>query len=83
MSFGRQSRETRSNWQAVRGAIHELSEDGEGAPREEAIERAALLAGIHTEKMRPEVEEMERRGEVYRVNGHLKDTNATLNGDHP
>lgn len=77
------SKDERTKWQAVRGAIHELSENGDGAPRDEVIDRAGLLAGVHEEKMRPIVDEMERRGEVYGVGERLKDTNATLQGDHP
>lgn len=77
------SKETRTRWEAVRGAIHELSEDGEGAPREDVIKRASILASEREESITDTVDEMERRGEVYQVKERLKDTNATLTGEHP
>lgn len=77
------SKADRSRWDAIREAIHELSEDGKGGEREAVLKRAGILAGVHEREIEHTVAEMERQGEIYRVNGHLKDTNAVLRGDHP
>lgn len=73
------SKKTRNRWQAIRGAIKEMDE-GEGVPKEDLVERAAILTPCREEVIHEELEEMEKRGEVYRVGERYKDTNAAING---
>ena len=64
-------------WRAVRKVIKRLDE-GDGAPREEVVRRVSNMTGHAEDSVEGVVEDMERRGEVYRVNGRLKDTNEVL-----
>lgn len=73
----RASRSSTETWEAIRSAIHYMDE-GDGAEREELIRRAAESSGRSTDHVAEDLEDMERRGEVYKVNGRYRDTNRVL-----
>ena len=62
---------------AIRNVINRLDE-GDGAPREELVRRVANMTGHGEDSVEGALEELARRGEVYRVNERYKDTNEVL-----